>query len=309
MAVNLRELEYKNYGKCVELSNGTVKLIITVDSGPRIINYSFDGGENVMFEDIDRKLSQSGEKMQRFGTDNDIWYIYGGHRMWTSPEVMPRTYYPDNEPVKYEKIENGVRLVPPVQKWNQYAMELEVTLVPDGTDVKVLHRLTNCAAWDIKLAVWALTVLAPGGLEIVPQPTADTAFLPNRQMAFWSYAKLNDERVCWGDKYITLRQDSACSCPIKFGINSEHGYAMYFNHGDLFVKKFDVVPGGEYPDGGMSFETYTYDSFLEMESLGEYNEIAPGKSVTHCERWSLYREEKPREDESEYDRLAEKYVR
>ena len=34
---------YKNFGKCMEISNGTVKALVTVDIGPRVIYYGVKG--------------------------------------------------------------------------------------------------------------------------------------------------------------------------------------------------------------------------------------------------------------------------
>lgn len=305
--VTLKETEYKNFGRCAELSNGIVKVLATIDCGPRIINYSFTDGENIMLEDTERLFTESGEAFDVFG--GGTWYIYGGHRLWTSPEGLPKSYYPDNDPVPYEAIENGIRLMPPVQKWNQYQYTIEVTLSPDSTDVYLTHKITNRAAWDVTLAPWALTVLSPGGLEIFPQPQKDTGLLGNRLLALWPYTKMNDPRVIWGEKYTALRQDAENSDRFKLGINSEHGFAMYFNHGDLFIKRFEPKEGGNYPDGGMSFETFTNNLFLEMETLGETASIAPGETVTHCESWSLHKEECPEFDEALLDELVKKYVR
>ena len=33
MAISVKEIEYKEYGKCVEISNGTVDVVVTVDVG------------------------------------------------------------------------------------------------------------------------------------------------------------------------------------------------------------------------------------------------------------------------------------
>ncbi len=46
-----------------------------------------------MFEDTGRTFTASGEAFERFG--GGAWYIYGGHRLWTSPEGYPKSYYPD----------------------------------------------------------------------------------------------------------------------------------------------------------------------------------------------------------------------
>ena len=305
--VNVEICEYKNFGKCLKISNDLVKVIVTVDVGPRIINYSFLDGENIMFEDTDRIFAESGEAFDRFG--GGTWYIYGGHRLWTSPEGYPKSYYPDNDPMPYKILENGAVFSPVEQKWNQYKMEIEVTLDENSSTVNLNHRLTNCAAWSVTLAPWCLTVLAPGGREIVPQPTKDTGLLGNRLLALWPYTKLTDKRVIWGDRYISLTQDSKNCDKFKFGLDSEHGFSMYFKDGDLFIKKFFPIENGKYPDGGMSFETFTNNLFLEMESLGEIQEIAPNQTVEHKEVWSLYRQPDLDDfDETEIDKLVEKYV-
>lgn len=307
-SVTMTEKVYKNFGNCLEITNGAVKLLVTVDIGPRVINYSFVDGENIMFEDVERKVSESGPAFDKCG--GGTWYTYGGHRLWTSPEGMPKSYYPDNDPVPYELIENGAVFRPVVQKWNQYQYEITITMEPDTSKVHLCHKVINRAAWDVTLAPWTLTVLSPGGFEIVAQPTKDTGLLGNRLMALWPYTNMMDERVTWGNKYIGLRQQPGHPNKFKFGINSEHGFAMYFNHGDLFVKQYEPVENGVYPDGGMSFETFTNGLFLEMESLGELTAIAPDASVTHCESWALYKEACPTEYcEETFDALVKKYVR
>ncbi len=298
--------EYKNYGKCLKISNDLVKVIVTVDVGPRIINYSFIDGENIMFEDINRDFAESGEAFDAFG--GGTWYIYGGHRLWTSPEGYPKSYYPDNDPVPYEILSDGARFCPATQKWNQYQMEIEVHLSEESSEVSLVHRIINRAAWSVTLAPWCLTVLAPGGFEIVAQPTVDTGLLGNRLLALWPYTKLTDNRVIWGDRYIGLRQDKNNTDKFKYGINSEHGLSMYFLKGNLFIKKFTPIEGGTYPDGGMSFETFTNNLFLEMETLGEIAEIAPGASAEHRESWFLYKEDEPEFNEDKIDELVKKYV-
>ena len=305
--VSVSVCEYKNFGKCVKIANDLVKIIVTVDVGPRIINYSFLDGGNIMFEDVDRIFKESSEAFERFG--GGTWYTYGGHRLWTSPEGYPKSYYPDNNPVPYTILENGAIFSPEEQKWNQYKMEIEVALDENTSEVTLKHRIKNCAAWGVTLSPWCMTTLAPGGQEIVPQPTADTGLLGNRLLALWSYTKLTDNRVIWGDRYISLTQDSNNTDKFKFGINSEHGYSLYFIGGDLFVKKFTPIINGNYPDGGMSFETFTNGIFLEMESLGEMQEIAPDETIEHCETWWLYHEPAlDGFDEEKLDELVKKYV-
>ena len=53
--VSYKEISYKNYGKCLEISNGAIDLLVTLDVGPRIIRFGFCGEKNMLFEDIDRE--------------------------------------------------------------------------------------------------------------------------------------------------------------------------------------------------------------------------------------------------------------
>ncbi len=303
--VNIKQITYNDFGNCIEISNETVKVIVTVDFGPRIINYSFLNGENILFENPDRSFNESASK-EKYGSP---WYIYGGHRMWTSPERFDRCYYPDNEKVDYEILPNGVHFIQRYHKVCEIQCEFTVTMADACSDVKIEHKLTNHSKNDLDAAIWGITALSSGGMEIVPQPTTDTVFDPNRKIVFWSYVKIADERAKWGERYLALSQKDS-DRNYKIGINAEHNFAMYLNHGDLFVKKFDLVKGGTYPDGGVSFETYTNKMFLEMESLGEYKTLKQGESSFHSEYWSLHKCDVQKEfDEDAFDLLVKKYVK
>ena len=74
--VSIREeASYKNYGKCLSISNGLIEMLITVDVGPRIIRCSHMGKENLMFEDIGRTLT------------HDVSSLYGEGKTVVLPVV------------------------------------------------------------------------------------------------------------------------------------------------------------------------------------------------------------------------------
>ena len=43
----------------------------------------------------------------------------------------------------------------------------------------------------------------------------------------------------------------------------------------------------------MSFETYTHDRMLEMESLSPLALVAPGAAVEHVEHWEIFPAQAP----------------
>lgn len=286
--INIREINYANYGRCVEMSNGIVEAVITVDCGPRIIRYAFCGKDNMMYEDINRLGCEKGSAFDEFYGDGAVWYSYGGHRLWVSPESLPRTYYPDNGTVEYEINGNSVKFICPEQVRNNIKMITTVTLAETSSDVIVSHEVINTGAFEVEFAAWALSVMSGGGMCVVAQPTRNTGLLSNRAIALWPYAKMTDDRVYWGESYITLTQKKDCASPFKFGLTNESGYAMLFNHDCLFVKNYTHDMNGTYPDGGMSFESYTNSEFIEVETLSPLKKLTPGESVVHSEQWRLF---------------------
>lgn len=275
--VTIREIVYNEFGKCVEASNGIVDVAVTVDCGPRIIRYGFVGEHNQFCENHSEKVS----------VGEDFWRIRGGHRLWHSPENLPRTYSLDNSPVEWCRIENGIKTSQEVEPWVQIKKEMEITLDPYSTGVKIVHKLTNENAWPVEFSAWGLTVMAPGGVEIIPQNTRETGLLPNKTLVLWPYSKMNDPRIVWGDKYMLLKQNPEMKTAFKLGITNEDGWAAYYNHNNLFVKKYVHYLNEKYPDNGVSYETFTKDFMLEMESLSPLKRVEPKGVLTHEEEWKL----------------------
>jgi hypothetical protein len=276
--VTVKKVEYKGWKNCLEISNGIVDLIATTDVGPRIIRFGFNDKENEFCEFPEHAGKTGGEEFR----------IYGGHRLWHSPEHQVRTYSPDNSKVQWRKKKYGVVLTQTVEPMTQIRKEIEISLTPDTAKVSVLHRLTNEGLWDIELAAWSITMMAPGGTEILPLNTTDTGLLPNGAISLWPYTKPNDKRVNWGENYITLSQDKKATTAFKIGLSNEAGWAAYANNGHLFVKQYEHDEDMEYPDYNSSYETYTNNVFLEMESLSPFVLLGSGETVEHIETLSLY---------------------
>jgi len=195
--VKIQKITYGGWDNCLQISNNIVDLVVTVDVGPRIIRYGFAG--------LNNELGEIRAEMGKTGGSG--WRMYGGHRLWISPESRERTYEPDNVPVKWKEIENGVSMVQGKGPVTNIAKDMEITLAADGTEVTINHRLTNKGMKSIELSAWAITIMNTGGIEIVPQTRIDTGLLPNRSIALWPYTSLDDSRINLGNKFIILRQD------------------------------------------------------------------------------------------------------
>lgn len=288
--VKIDRVPYGGWENCLQVKNDFVDLIVTIDIGPRVIRYGFIGKENEFCEIESTKGLTGGNE----------WRLYGGHRLWHSPESRTRTYEPDNSPVRWKEIENGIKTIQDIEGLSRIQKEMEVTLSPDSSRVRVIHRLTNKNPWAVELSVWALSAMAIGGKEVIPQPCRDTDLLPNRLISLWPYTRMNDPRVSWGERYIILKQNPQIKRPFKLGIPNEAGWAAYFNHGHLFIKFYTHYPEKGYPDFGVSYETYTNHFMLEMETLSPLTSLMPDSSVEHLEEWELFDNvQMPSNDEDE----------
>ena len=290
-------ISYGGWKNCYRLANRAIELVVTGDVGPRVIRLATKGGTN-LFKEFKEQMGKTG---------GDEWRIYGGHRLWHAPEAKPRSYQPDNEPVDVRETKNGLVLTQQVESTTGILKQIAIAIDPTQPHVRVTHRLTNRNLWAVSFAPWALSVMAPGGMAIIPLPKkiAHTARLTHvQEWSLWGYTDFADGRWTLGARYLFFRQNRKLG-PNKLGIAHREGWVAYQLDGVLFVKRFARQDGATYPDGGVNFETFSNQDFLEMESLGPLIDLAPGKTVKHEETWSLHRQ--PRAVRTEKD--ADKYVR
>jgi hypothetical protein len=299
-------IEYRGWKNNLRLANGEVELVVTLDVGPRVISYRLPGGFNVM-KNYDSMLGGVGEPE---------WQIRGGHRFWLAPEDLTRTYFADNRPVKWEAIgERAARFTPPPEAEYGVQKVMELKLGPRGTRVELTLRVTNIGSAPTELAPWGPTVMAPGGIEIIPLPPkmnhpghprnakSPADFGPNQELVLWPYFDFADTRWSFGTRYAFLRQD-ATKGPTKIGLAHREGWVAYLNAGALFVKRFNYREGAVYPDLGTRYQTFSNEDMLEMETVGELVTLQPGQAAELVESWELHGGVPPVATEADVDRVV-----
>lgn len=279
MSVKISEKEYKSYGKCVFIENDAAELAVTLEFGPRVIYFARKGRENVMLEDLEDQFT---EEVEGYGT----WHNRGGHRLWVAPELMPETYYPDNNPVAYKAEGDTVTFTPPATPMDKQ-LEMVLKLDAEKAVVEVTQRITNVGDKKADFALWSITGLCAGGTAVIPMCTRKAGFLPNRVMSLWDYSDIADPRFKLTNEYARIRQDKFMPGPFKAGFNVEDGFAAYAVNEQIFVKCFGDYEFVEYPDYSCNFEMYTNYKFLECEILGEKRKYQPGETTEVKETWHL----------------------
>ena len=281
--MTIEKIPYGGWPGCYRVSNGEVELILTSDVGPRIMRFAFVGGQN-FFHEFPSQLGTSGETG---------WVPRGGHRVWIAPEDPVKSYAPENGPVNVKIHDGVIEATQPVEPLTGIEKKLTVHMAQSGSAVEVVHSLRNAASEPVELAPWALSMMAKGGHGIhgfPPRGSHPEDLPPSNPLIMWAFTDLADPRWRLSRKYLVLRQDPANPSPQKLGAWNAKTWGAYLLNGELFIKKYEALAEPTaYPDYGSCFETFTNADFLELETLGPLVRLAPGKSVTHTECWSLHR--------------------
>jgi hypothetical protein len=218
------------------------------------------------------------------------FYFHGGHRLWHSPEAMPRTYIPETGEITITDIPGGVLMEAQTEPGTGIRKRMEIHLAADKPSMMLTHTLSNDGMWPVELAPWAITQFRLGGTVILPMPVGNVdlaGLLPNRQISLWPYARINDPRLKLDDEFVLFRTEALLP-PFKIGYFDPHGWMAYWLDGVLFRKTFEARTESTYPDHNCNAEMYCNDQFVELESLGPLNVVKPGESIVHMETWELF---------------------
>jgi hypothetical protein len=274
--VTIEQTGFETWATCLHLSNGIVELLATTDVGPRVLSCGFVDDKNLFYTDPEKKQMQ--------GTD---YTVHGGHRLWHAPEDKERTYVPDDDPVTWETIDRGVRLVGPTPAETGIGKTVSLRLAADEPVVEVTHELTNDGLWPVELAPWGVTVLGVDGTAVIPLSRDDEGLRTDRSLSLWPYTSLADDRLTLADEAVLIEGDPEADTECKIGASGADEYTGYVSDGIGFRKEFHYNEDATYPDQGSAVEVYTNGSLLELETLGPLQEVAPGESAVHTETWRL----------------------
>lgn len=260
------------------IESDVLRVDFLADSGPRLVRLVVKAtGKNLLAELPNLKLD----------TPYGVYHFHGGHRLWHSPEGMPRSYIPDDGGLVVEDLPGGaVRLIQPLEAGTGLSKTMELYL--DGGQLTIRHLMKNEGLWPVECAPWAITQFALGGLAFIPQQKGvpEAQLLPDRILTIWNYTRLHDPRLNLDDDFIFVRGESRLP-PCKVGTFNPHGWLGYLVGDVLFTKRFDPQPGQPHPDNGCNTEIYVNDGFIELESLGPLSIIQPGGEVAHSEVWQV----------------------
>lgn len=270
------EILATNRGRQLRMTDGKTEIICALDFGIRITHFSILGMENVFYEQP--------EDLQDGLFTDEGWRLYGGHRVWNTPDSKTCNY-PDNDPVDYEMIPNGVILTQRPEEWRQIKKSVKIIFLTDGR-IEVSNRIQYVGLGKIKTSAWGINTLSGGTVETELIPAKTQGREPGTSIALFQNASINDSRLVWEDGKL-IAAYCAGKTSMKIGVYTASGKATCKNKGQQFTISFTVEHFGEYPDINSNFEIYIDPSFIEAETLGKVMQLEYGETAEHIEYWSI----------------------
>lgn len=301
--IMLKEIDYHSW-KALELTSGKASVVIPQEIGPRIVACSLAGGAN-LFHNVKEELG---------GRDEKDWHLRGGHRLWHSPEKMPRSYDPDNFPILVRKNDNS-SLVLEAPGPDHSGLHKVITIDALGDECfRLTHAIRNHNQWPVTFAPWALTVMERGGRAAIPLPpkgSHETDLLPGYSVVPWTYTDFS--LPCWQFFRNFIGIDTAkASSAQKLGLTGYPGWSAYWQPGGTFIKYSPVAAGASYPDFGCVFEVFSCDFMIELETLAPLHTLEENEIATHVEHWKIVADLPEPDSDEAYDqgvrRVAESWV-
>jgi len=257
------------------IENKFLRLDYLTTTGPRIVGLYAHGVEGNLFAETPDV---------HWPTPHGEFYVRGGHRLWTAPEDPFHTCPEEGVSVVEEK--DKVVLKSSV---DASGLEKKISFRLDENRVHLAHRITWHGDKPIEFAPWAITQLQLGGMAILPLSSSE-GLGPNRNLVFWPYSQIQDERFELHDDMILLYGQAAEA--FKVGNLNKHGWIACTLGKALFVKRFSISDSQSYPDLGCNVEAYVNDVCIELETLGPLAKLNPNESVTHEETWEVITDNK-----------------
>lgn len=280
--VNITEINYKEYGKCLRVTNDIIEVIVSIQYGPRIIKYGYVNDINHFAEGIEDKVV----------TENGDYYIIGGHKFLYLSENENNVYVPDNKKVQYESIENGIRFIQETEERTYLQKIIEIVFEGDAK-LKVLHKIVSTNPFDVNVSMSAITTMNNNGIELIPLEKSQ-GNAPDKSFVFWPYSNLKDPRVYFGDKYIAMKVNENVYENFRIGFNMKLTRALYYSRNQLFVKEVQEEKSLEkcssYPNMGSKYESFISKNYIEMQTNSPKHLLKSNGCIEHLEIWNLYKE-------------------
>lgn len=275
MDLQIERTEFLGWREAYRLRLGEAEVMILTEVGPRILSLSVGGGPNLLF--VDPETTGQGQ-------GDESWHVYGGHRLWVSPETE-HTYVPDNAPCEVRVSGDGLTAVAPVAR--QTGLQKRLTCSAREGRLVVEHGVRNTGTILYAGALWALTCVQPQG--VVAFPWGRGGAWDIKKIVYWNRwmqqgSDVSSEQWRPGPDLFQVVPTGEVG---KVGTNSPEAWVALCREDATFIKSYAWNADARYPDEDTSLQVYTCGQFIELETLSPLTTFYPGQETVHREVWTV----------------------
>jgi hypothetical protein len=303
----IRETDFHGYPRCLELSNGQVRVVLGPQCGGRVLAYGRGGAEAIALDP-----AQAGWTWRPGAPELDPW----GGRFDVGPEKTiarhPTLWLGawGAEPAG----DGAVRMTSAVDPATGLRLTRELRLAPDSSHLRCTQTMTNAAGEPLTCCHWGRTLAPGGGIAVFPA-TPGSRF-PH---GYVQYDASRDGLLDFAprDPCVRVRDGlfEVFGPPRhpKLCFDGTGGWLGWLMpSGLLFVKRWPVFPDRVYNDlSAFTLSLWLWqDRVAELEPIGPAERLAPGASASFTEDWWLLEHPFPaRRDALDLAAVAERVAR
>ena len=278
-----RFIDTAGYADCVELSNGTTRVVIEPNMGGRVLSYALEG-EEVLFQDArydgvlaDTKLPHNLLPGGRFDLGPELTLppreaIWSGR--WRAEIIGPR----------------HVRLTSAIEPSLGLQVIRRFELGPENARLVCEQTVVNRGGVERSVSYWGRTFVPAGGVCLVPlnpRSRFPAGYLEYLTRDAIGQHAAEDPRIMSRDGVLIIDGTPLTS---KVMVDASDGWLAYITRGNLlFLTTFPIETDRLY--GGVASDSVAiwFDALrCELEPLGPLERLPPGEAAVFTQVWSLH---------------------
>lgn len=276
-----RKLDFEGCAS-LEVSTSRLRIVATLDRGPRIAFLGRPAGENLLYWKVD-------------SAGYGDWRMFGGHRVWVTRPMADESedaYAADNDPCELSESGEAITITGGLHPFLKTRRGFSIRQI-DEDAVEVTSFVRNEGPMLYSAGVWCPTCTLPRPGMSLGIPLGDrrldwdlVKLVFARRWAGHT-ARVNDPQIRFNEDFMIVEPQGV---ETKRMLWAPHGIlALTWPDTKLsFIKRTYSEPGGQFPQGcNLAVYVGPGNFMLELESMGAERTLVKDQTAVNVETWRL----------------------